>query len=152
MRQIALAGRYVRWSLSIFLVVALAACSVSLISAYDDIFDKSAADTQKKVSLLMEQLQREGSAARQYSNSVKAYTDIDADLHFLLVRAEANSSSGPNSETVTIVQTIQQNMALVEEQHRRKPSGPSMAFLQSAQQQLDLQFVALIQLELAKKR
>jgi hypothetical protein len=141
-----------RWSLSLLLILTLSACAVHLVSSYDEVFDRAATDTQKKIVLLFEELKRPASPARQYRNSPGTYADIGADLHTLRVRAQANTVGAPNSETVAIVDSISQNMRLVEEQHRRKPAGPSVAFLETAEDQIDLQFLALIQLEIAKRR
>jgi hypothetical protein len=145
-------NRLAQWSFSLLLVLTLAACSVHLIAAYDEVFDKAAAETQKKIAHLMEGLRREGSPERHYSRAAKDYADINADLHSLRVRAEANAFGAPNDESIKIVDTILANMQLLEEQHRRKPAGLSVAFVDTAQSTIDLQFVALIQLELAKRR
>ncbi|MGH6924792.1 MAG: hypothetical protein ACRED5_13740 [Propylenella sp.] len=150
--QVAFAVRSIRFAFVFVVSVALAACTVSFVSSYDDVFDKSAADTQKKITLLLTELQKPGSQARRYANSAKTYSDIGADLHTLRVRAEANNTDGKNADTLTILGTIQQNMVLLEDEHRRQPSGPSPDFVQLAQRQIDVQFVSLIQFERAKKR
>lgn len=141
-----------RFALVLFLTIALSACAVQFVSGYDEVFDRSASETQRSIALLLNELQDPASPTRNYRSSATRYAEIAADLHALRARAEAHDEGGRNAETLTILGTIEDNIALVEERHKRSPSGLSVAFVQSAQGLIDLQFRSLIQLELAKKR
>jgi hypothetical protein len=138
--------------LSLLLSFALAGCAVHWVSDYDEVLDRTATETQQKITLLLTQVQNPSSPARQYANSARTYEEILSDLHAMRTRAEANNAQGENAETIVQIGKIEENVALVEEEHRRKPSGPSPDFAALAQRTIDVQFHALIQFELAKKR
>lgn len=149
MTVLAIGGRLL---LSLYLAIALAGCAVQFVSAYDEVFDRSANEAQQNLALLLTELQDPASPSRTYRNSAPPFAEIAADLHALRVRAEANNEGGRNAETITIVDTIQENVALRQERHRPNPGGPPAAFVQSAQGLLDLQFRSLIAFEFTKKR
>ena len=148
--QVAL-GRHLVW-LALLLALTLAACAVRFVSEYDDVLDRTATETQQKVTVLFNQLQDPSSPSRRYDKARETYDEIAGDLHAMRTRAEANNAGGRNADTLTIITTLEDNLELVREQHRLSPRGLPSDFVRPAQELMDVQFRALIQLELAKKR
>jgi len=132
--------------------LALSACAVQFVSDYDEVLDRAATETQRKITLLLTEVQNPSSPARNYANSAKTYSEILSDLHTMRTRAEANNTRGGNAETIVQIGKIEENVVLIQEEHRRTPSGLPPDFIAPAQRIIDVQFHALIEFELAKKR
>lgn len=142
------AGRAV--VLALLLSLALGACAVRFVSDYDEVLDRSATETHAELTAFLDQLQDPSSPKRGYAASAETYATILGDLHAMRSRAQSNNADGGNAETVTQIETIEENVELLRDQHRKRP--PSADAVRLTQQAIDLQFEALIRLELAKKR
>ena len=131
---------------------ALGGCTARFVAGYDDVFDKLATDTQKKTAAFLLRLQDSGSPSRKFINSRATYDEIIADIQAMRTRANANNIDNLNRQTLGQIETIEQNIQLVQKQHMSSPNGPSIAFVQSAKSLIDIQFDSMIKLEAAKKR
>jgi hypothetical protein len=157
MRLLAAASRRPRgFALAIVAALALSALAggcVRLVSEYDEQMDKGASDLDRKVIALIIDNVDDGSSggdSRAYKANAKRYTDIKSDARVLKVRAIAQA--GQNNQTIQIVDTIQDNIADLERLHAISPTGFAPAEASAVLTQFDVQFGALIALELAKKR
>jgi hypothetical protein len=134
------------------LCMALAACAVHFVSDYDEVLDRTATETQKKITLLLTTLKDPSAPERKYSVAEKSYGEILSDLHAVRTRAEANNSQGGNTDTINQINTIETNVIRLQELHKDHPGSLNTGALELAQRVMDVQFKSLIQFELAKKR
>jgi hypothetical protein len=125
---------------------------VRLVASYDDVFDKLATDTHKKTAAFLLKLQDPRSDVRKFAKSRATYDEIVADLQVMRSRASANNIDNTNRQSLGIIQTIQDNIVLLQQEHARSPNGPGIAFVARAKDLIDVQFESLTKLEAAKKR
>jgi len=135
-------------------MAALSACThIKLIADYDEVIDKSATESSKKVEGFFTKLERATSYDEvSYLKSTSFYDDIRADLRTMRVRAGAVPK---NSLTVQQVDLLIQNIDALEKIHKLHDpqqklfTAEELAPMRTAFSQ---QFMAIIKLELAKKR
>jgi hypothetical protein len=127
----------------LFVAVAIAACTVRLVSNYDDVFDQKVTELQKKVDSYLV------TAAQGTNGDFAAFAaDVKGDLAVIAARANGIDK---NDLTIKQVESLRAAFDDVEKIHARGPD----AFKASALVQADLLdtiFRAIIKLELAKKR
>jgi hypothetical protein len=136
----------------VLLGLALANCTAQFLSNYDEVFDKQVSDCQTKVDAFLLKLQNTSSPLRKYSAAAPNYDDVLSDIGALRTRAQANNSQSLNSETIGQIEKLKENVVLLQAQHQKTPNGPNVAFVRSAQDNIDIQFESILRLEIAKKR
>jgi hypothetical protein len=134
----------------LFLAVLLgvSACTVKLVSSYDEATDKAVTDLQRKVETFLVDL---GSQARSpkcgYNNHKAFYRDVKIDLSAIEVRAAALSQ---NDLTVEQLRLLEDSLNKLEQLH--KIGCPSTEQLNALRTAFNSSFTAILKLELAKKR
>jgi hypothetical protein len=139
--------------IALFLAIAsLSACKVKLISDYDEVIDHSATELQKKIEGFVHQMESAaGTPNGTYDANKQFYDGVRTDISALRVRAEAAGSN--NDLTVQEIGLIEQNVEKLRELHvAGAERGLRAAVAEPALSAINVQFVALIRLELAKKR
>lgn len=143
-----------KFAFLIALPLGISACHIMLLSDYDDVFDQEATNTQKDVDALFQKIidnpdkARPEFTAETYTADRDAYAKIRTELDALSVRAQAHQH---NENTIASVGKITNSFAVVEEEHKNKPS----LHIEAARGELRLmnqEFVALIKEELSKKQ
>lgn len=144
-------------ALRIFLVcstLGIAACHVTLISEYDDVFDQEVTSTQKDVDALFQKIMANPSTAQPdmsaetYAADKDSYAKIHTELDGLLVRAQAHQH---NEGTISSVSKIIHSFSLVENDHKNRSS----IRIEAARGELTImnqEFTALMREELLKKQ
>jgi len=142
---------------SIFVTVALlslAACHVTLLADYDEVFDREATNAQKDVDALYLKIidntdsQHPDITGETFAADRDGYLKVRAELDGLLVRAQAHDH---NENMVKSVKDIIHSFSVVEQEHKANPA----LHIAAARGELDLfnqQFTALIRQELLKKQ
>jgi hypothetical protein len=143
-----------RWIFVTAGLLGISACHISLLSDYDDVFDREATNTQKEVDALYQKIignpnaQHPDITAETYASDRESYTNIRAELDGLRVRAQAHDH---NENTVKSVDAIAHSFSVVEDEHKRNAE----LHIEAAKGELAMlnqQFTALIRQELLKKQ
>ena len=138
-------------SLLLFAFVATACASVHLVSAYDDITDKSATDLQHKVDhFLLKMESSAGTPAGVYDANPAMYDELQADVDALHVRAAAVPN---NHLTLIQVEALDQALADLRKLHEKEGErGLRHDIAEPSRTAFTTIFTAIIKFELAKKR
>jgi hypothetical protein len=146
--------RQLKFAFLVALSLVVTACHIMLLSDYDDVFDQEATNTQKDVDALFQKIidnpdkTRPEFTAETYAADKDSYAKIRTELDALSVRAQAHQH---NENTIASVGKITNSFAVVEEEHKNKPS----LHIEAARGELKFmnqEFVALIKEELLKKQ
>jgi len=133
------------------LIASVSACKVRLISDYDEVIDHSTTELQKKVEGFVRKMESSaGTADGTFETNKAFYDDVLTDISALRVRALAAPN---NSLTVQEIDLIEKNIKQLRDLHANsadKSLRPAIA--EPALTALNVQFVSLLKLELAKKR
>lgn len=133
----------------ILFVLALAGCSVRLISSYDEITDRSATELQKKVDYFVRSMETaSGTPAGAYASNAKFYDEAKSDVSALRIRATAIPR---NQITLQQIDLLDRNLELLRQLHQRGDSLRA-AVAKPALDAMNTTFAAIIKLELEKKR
>lgn len=123
------------------------ACTIQLISPYDEAIDKGATDLQKKVDTFLLTLQRTaGTDAAKYEQHTEFYDDVRSDIGVLRTRAAAHPK---NNITISSLDEFAKNIDLLETAHEGGIKANEIPVMMTA---LDTQLAAIVKLEVAKKR
>jgi len=122
----------------------ISSCSVSLISDYDEITDKTITEMQEKTSTVLVQLE-DDAGTDNYMLYKPFYQEVKADLNTLSVRANAIDK---NQVTIDQIATLSSNFDNMESLHKKKLSKEDIPLIRSA---LNRSFTAMIKLQMAKK-
>lgn len=132
------------------LVVALgvSACTVKLVSSYDEATDRAVTELQRKVETFLVDLgSQAGSLKCSYDNHKAFYRDVKIDLSAIRVRAAALSQ---NELTVEQLRLLEDSLNKLEQLH--KIGCPSTEQLNALRTAFNSSFTAILKLELTKKR
>jgi len=144
--------RATRYAMSLLIILAmtmsLTGCSIKLIAAYDEATDQGITQLQRRVDGFLIELQRKvGTPEAAYEKNVKFYDDVRLDVDVLRVRAQAKPK---NEITVEQLFLIVDNINKLETYHKLGfQKAEEIAPMLSA---FDISFMAILKLELAKKR
>jgi hypothetical protein len=131
------------------LVLAVAGCSIRLISSYDEITDRSATELQRKVERFVRSMESaSGTAAGAYANNTAFYDEAKADVSAMRIRATAIPQ---NRLTLQQIELLDRNLELLRQLHQRGDSLRA-AVATPALDAMNATFAAIIKLELEKKR
>jgi hypothetical protein len=132
------------------LVLGLAACTVTLISHYDEVFDRSATALQRQLDAHLTRLLASGagSDSTTYAFNVPFYNQYEIDLRSLLVRARSLPRNGPTS---TQLEALIASVAELRREHQAN-TRLGAAYLETSRGLLNQAWQAVLALELAKKR
>jgi len=122
----------------------ISSCSVSLISDYDEITDKTITEMQEKTSTVLVQLE-DDAGSDNYMLYKPFYQEVKADLNTLSVRANAIDK---NQVTIDQIATLSSNFDNMESLHKKKLSKEDIPLIRSG---LNRSFTAMIKLQMAKK-
>ena len=131
------------------LVLAVAGCSIRLISSYDEITDRSATELQRKVERFVRSMESaSGTPAGAYANNKAFYDEAEADVSAMRIRATAIPQ---NRLTLQQIELLDKNLELLRQLHQRGDSLRA-AVATPALDAMNATFAAIIKLELEKKR
>lgn len=149
MTEISRRGRMASASLlRALLVVALAAilaCSVNLISSYDENIDTAATSLQRQMDAFLTEMQSTPPPA--YQDCEEFYQQYQVDIRSVLVRAQSHPK---NERTVKQLELMLENLAELQRSHKEDEMSPEMAIVM--RDLFNQGWRAIITLEVAKKR
>jgi hypothetical protein len=133
---------------SLLLVVALAACRVTLIGPYDAEIDRGATRLQRRMDAFLTRLENADTVrAAGYAAHRDFYTDYAVDLRSMLVRAESHPE---NTITEEQLRLMLDSLAALRAAHEAGPLDP--ATIATARDLYNQSWRAILTVELAKKR
>jgi hypothetical protein len=142
--------RAARLPLSALAVLLLtAACTVRLISDYDEVFDQRVTSFQRMVDVFL--VQAALGEGPEFADSGGFYAEAEAELTLLATRAAATPKNELTVQQVAALLAAFANVRKVHEQNRSNRNGWRAA-APIAQQAIDQICRAILTLELAKKR
>jgi hypothetical protein len=128
--------------------LALGACHVQLVGNYDENLVNGATAMAAEIDTVLENERNPATPAdATYEANRAAYNQINADLRALLVRAEANDK---NQHIVNQIRTLIDTVRALENTHRTE-GRLSRAYLDAKQQNIEMEIVAIMRTENAKK-
>ncbi len=129
----------------------IAACTVKLISDYDEALDRAASDLQIKVEAFLVKMQASaGTPDGEYAKNSTFYDEVKVALSAMRLRAEATPK---NELTVEQIGLLEKNLENLRQLHESAgPAGLSKTVVATTRTLLNTQFKAILTLELAKKR
>ncbi len=124
------------------------ACSIRLISDYDEATDKAVTHLQKKVDTFLVAMQRKaGTTDAAYEKNIQFYDEVRVDISAIKVRAAARPM---NEITIKQINLLGENVDKLESLNKLGFQSPEELIpLRTA---FDISFSAILKLELAKKR
>lgn len=144
---------------SLFMVLAVAAlagCTIRLVSSYDEETDRSVMALQRKIETFLVKLEElEGSPECGYDHQKLFYPSAKVEISALHVRTAALSDNGIPAEPVEL---LSKSLGSLEQLHKLKlKRGPGKNCLSKEEiaplrENFNAGFIALVRLELAKKR
>ncbi|HEX8528171.1 hypothetical protein [Allosphingosinicella sp.] len=136
--------------LGILLALVLSACTVTLVSPYDEQTDQMTTALQRAMSLHFEELRGAEAPACTHENFRGFYRERRVEIGSLDLRAR---SIPRNSETVAQVEGLAGSLNALEQIHQNAgDTCLSAARLSPIERGFQQQFLAILTLELAKKR
>ncbi len=144
-----------RKSLSIiFILAALSGCTVKLISSYDEETDKSVMALQRKIETFLIRLEGlDGSPECTYDHHKAFYTGAKVEVSAIQVRAAAMPE---NEIMIEQVGLLSESLNALEKLHKGKLRKGRSCFsieeIAPLRQNFNASFIAILKLELAKKR
>jgi hypothetical protein len=127
------------------LLSVLLACSVTLISNYDEQIDKSATSLQRQMDSFLTSL--DSTPQPTYASTKEFYTDYAVDLRSLLVRAQSHPK---NTQTEQQIELMMKSLEDLRQMHEAGPIDPEV--LKTTRDMFNQSWKAIITLEMAKKR
>jgi len=133
--------------LSIFLFTA---CKVTLLSAYDEVTDKTLSEMQQSTTtFFVKQETNPGSQELAYNNVQPFYEGLRVKSRTVRIR---NNAIEKNKVMINMLDLLDDNINLMDSLHKHKPNGlltkPDVALLKSAFEQ---QYTALFKFIMALK-
>ncbi|MEP6698288.1 MAG: hypothetical protein ABJB09_01020 [Verrucomicrobiota bacterium] len=126
------------------LALLLSSCAVMLVGPYDEVTDRSISDLEMKTELFLAKMQlTQGS----YQANRSFYTEAKASIRVIRIRAEIYDK---NKGEITNLALLEQNLDNLAELHRAGSLSGTPGEI--ARAQIETNFKALLQIELAKKR
>jgi hypothetical protein len=141
---------FVFFVLLLIIVLTTVACTVRLISDYDDVLDKDVTALQLSTETFLNQLASEaGTPAAAYSANSDFYLKTNASLRTMATRA----ASQPKSNIVVgEVQTLQTTFNDLQKLHQLNgDKGLSVENIANTRSALETEFTSILTLELALK-
>jgi hypothetical protein len=131
----------------ILLLLITNACHIKLVSDYDENFIKAATDTQKEITVLLQNLRNPPSDYKvSYLDNILKYNNIRADLNGMLVLASSHQNNEPTvDQVISVIEMVND----LEKLHQSRQ--PSHAFLEQEQRDVNKAFSIIIRTENAKK-
>ena len=134
--------------LFLVLLLGLSACTVKLVSSYDEATDRAVTQLQRQVETFLVDLgAKQGSQKCAYDNHKAFYREVKVDVSALRVRAAAIAQ---NELTVEQLRLLDDSLNKLEQLH--KIGCPSTEQLNALRTAFNSSFTAILKLELAKKR
>ena len=152
MKKIFFAQRHlcICMALIIVLLFALSACTIRLISEYDEDIDRVATALHKSFESFFIKIESQSFPACNYDNQKDFYDQAKVDISALKLRAEAIPK---NDYTIKQIKTLADSLNLLEQLHQTHTDNcllkEEVAALRT---NFNVSLGAIIKLELAKKR
>ncbi len=129
-------------------MMVLSGCSIKLISSYDETTDKTVTALQKKVESFFVTLEsQEGSPDCEYKNHRQFYDEAKVEISAIEIRARAIPK---NEITIKQIELLKDSLNNLESLH--KISCLAKSQIEPLRIAFNATFVAILKLELAKKR
>jgi hypothetical protein len=146
-----------RRPLLMFLIVAaLPACTIKVVSSYDEETDRSVMALQRKIETFLVRLEEvEGASDCGYDHHKPFYTAAKVEVSALYVRTAALSDNDITAEQVAL---LSKSLGSLEQLHKmklKKGTGKnclSKEEIAPLRENFNAGFIAILRLELAKKR
>jgi hypothetical protein len=138
----------------VLLFIALSGCTVKLISSYDEETDTSVMALQRKVETFLVKLEAlDGFPECTYDHHKAFYAGAKVDISAIHVRAAAVPQ---NEMTVDQVGLLSKSLDSLEQLHKGKLKRGRSCFskeeIEPVRRSFNASFIAILKLELAKKR
>jgi len=137
-------------ALIIVLLFALSACTIRLISEYDENIDRGATALHKSFESFFFKIESQSFPACNYDNHKDFYDQSKVDISALKLRAEAIPK---NDNTIKQIKTLADSLNLLEQLHQTHTDNcllkEEVAVLRT---NFNVSLGAIIKLELAKKK
>lgn len=127
------------------LLSVLLACSIKLVSSYDEQIDRSATTLQKQMDRFLTGLAAEPQPT--YAKSQDFYDDYAVELRSMLVRAQSHPK---NTQTEKQIELMMKSLEDVRQMHEAGPIDNEV--LKTTRDMFNQSWKAIITLEMAKKR
>lgn len=138
-----------RTAMVLLIILQFGACTIKLISDYDQQTDEAVVSLHKQIESLLIKIEKStGSTKSAYINFEKLYDDIRTDLASLQLRAKTRPL---NEIQVTQLSNISNQIDLLEKAHR-SPEGIIKDEIPIIRGAFNQAIEAILKLELAKKR
>jgi hypothetical protein len=136
-------------AVSLVLAAALTACTVTLVSRYDEQLDQSATALQRRLDVFLTGLAAARSADETgYARHERFYGDYAVDLRALLVRARSLPKNERTAEQVDLMLDSVESLRVT----HQSQGALSPGYVTAARGQFNQAWQNIIALELAKKR
>lgn len=138
-----------RTTMVLLIILQFSACTLKLISDYDQQTDEAVVSLHKQIESLLIKIDKAiGSSKAAYSNFEKYYDEIRTDLASLQLRAKTRPLNGIQ---VTQLSNISNQIELLEKAHKA-PEGIIKEEIPIIRGAFNQAIEAILKLELAKKR
>ena len=134
--------------LSVALAFVLSACSISLISNYDEQIDRAATVLQKQMDAHLTRLEAGSGADATFESNKRFYQDYLVDLRSVELRA---STHPENQQSLGQYRLMIRNLEDVRSTHETEGTL-SLAYIDTVRELFNQGWRAIITLEVAKKR
>lgn len=134
--------------LALALLLALSACSVKLLSSYDEKTDNAVTALQQNVEMFFVTVESQaGLPECAYSNHISFYQQSKVAVSSIAVRAKAIPD---NDITVEQVELLKSSITMLEQLHRLGCFTPAQ--VENLRNSFNSSITAILKLELAKRR
>lgn len=133
------------WLAGVAMLVSLLACSVTLISRYDEQVDKAATSLQRQMDSFLTSLESEPQPT--FEDSKKFYDEYAVDLRSVLVRAQSHPK---NTLTEQQLELMLDSLKDLRDMHAAGPIDPAAVGV--TRDLFNQSWGAIIKLETAKNR
>ena len=137
-----------RWVLALLVVALSASCTLKLVADYDEQIDLAATDLQKGMDAHLTKLLSVPQAQRTFAASESFYIDYAVGLRSVKIRAEGQPKNRPSVQQYDAMLSSLETMRNL----HRSQGNLGDGFLNTARDEFNLAWRAIIELEQAKKR
>jgi hypothetical protein len=144
--------QWLNYFMFIFMICLLSACTMQVVSKYDEQTDTNVTALQKKFDTYFLRLKNEKYPECSYTNNKAFYDDAKIQLSGIDVRAKAIPN---NTITVQELDALSQSLSSLEKNHILRDANQSClpaSIIDSDQTMFNSIFTAILKLEIAKKR
>ncbi len=132
------------------LSIALLGCTVTLVSRYDEVFDRSATALQREMDEFLTNLELASPTSEEasYTHNAKFYAEYAVEVRGLLIRARSLPKNDHTAQQVELMLRSVEDLRSTHEAQGHLSTG----YIGVTRNSLNQSWQAIIALELAKKR